>query len=201
MKWQFDTGQRESGWCSKRFPSTGPDDEVHLRAYVKFEDGWSFDSGTHNLYLKKQGSSSIKLDIRKSYDIPGYHSDGHMHIGLQSYSPGEWFITEKSLKGKSTFNMDEHVGEWVCMEFSVRPSTKRIRLWINGDLKFDTIAPKFDNSTGFDSVFICCYRWRAAAQPMNAYYDDIVVSTGYIGPRGGRESDQTRNRSHENGDD
>ena len=200
MKWQFDTGQYESGWCSHRFASTGPDDEVHLRAYVKFDDGWVFNSGTHNLYLKKRGMSSIKVDIRKCYDIPGYHSDGHMHIGLQGYSPGEWFITEKSLKGKSTFNIDEHLGQWVCVEFSVQPSTKRIKLWINGDLKFDTIGPRFDNNRGFDAVFLSCYRWTPASRPMNAYYDDIVISTGYIGPRGGRGSQQPRSKSDENDD-
>ena len=33
------------------------------------------------------------------------------------------------------------------------------------------------------------------------WFDDIVVATQYIGPRGGRESDQPRSKSHENNDD
>ena len=188
LKLTVEANANDSGYPSFTFPAQSVSSWTHVRFYQKFEQGYVFGSQVKGYYLgSSSGNHVAKFQIRRYTTIPGYYTDSHWHYGFHTYSGGEQFISANNV-GQEVYP-DEQVGEWHCFEFAVQPSTRSLKLWIDGDLKMDLTNSDLVEDYSPSSLLISMYYGYDAdgsrsPKTQSEYIDNIVISNSYIGPTG-----------------
>jgi hypothetical protein len=189
---------KEGGWGAMgpklSFPQQSASSWTYVRWYQKWCQGTNKFSFVDQLVPQEKGfyfsgggsTYAWKFQVRGTWRIPGYDSDGHNHFGFHSYVGGEKFATWTNHDAPYP---EDHADdcEWHYYEIGVQPSTKSLKLWIDGVLKVSWINSDFveDSAIQPSGLWIPLqYGWPGAESPktQSFFIDNIVVSNSYIGP-------------------
>jgi len=185
-----------------RIDGTGPVDEAWVRWYIYIpEQNYYTGSGfhcNHHAFLNDGAGAYPAIDLRHYFwqkDGVGnsdwkYGDDGKLYIGVHSFGSdtgGEFFQANGQTyqDGPPSFAISDHFDEWICLEWYVQQSTKRMKLWVNGIQVVDTGSTMTFSKSPTHGFQIGSYNCQNADVGTSwiMYIDNIAVSTeGYIGP-------------------
>lgn len=134
--------------------------------------------GSHLLFLNTASTAEIALDFRPCTDS-NYKNCNGLFIAPHSYDPEVWFA---ETQGGTPFDWTKNEQKWVLVEWFVDLAGNKTKLWINEQLRVD--ANVTWNASSASSFFISGFTPKNSGG-VEYYFDDIVVSKSYIGPRGG----------------
>ena len=187
LRYTVEIGENDGGWPQLNFPQQSASAWTYVRWYQKLETGYQLGSQLKGISMMGAGGTGFlwKFQIRQTYDIPAYLFDEHWHFGFHSYLGGEKFT------GIHNPHAEEVIGAWHCYEVGVQPSTKSLKLWIDGVLKANWTNSAFveDATLGPNKLNVSCYYGYDAdgarsPKTQSYYIDNLVISNHYIGPRG-----------------
>lgn len=212
-------GGRSSGSGASAWLGESGHERVYFRRYIRFAD--DYDQGNlHHVggglaaiagrgKWDEMGRAGIRPvgDDRftasfepwrdwKRYDAPGF-------LFVYAY----WMDMERDRDGNFWGNMlgpdaDERVvperGRWVCLEHmlaanDVGEANGELAGWVDGELYLHYVGIRWrkDEAVRLKRFDIGIYV-HAATRPNSVWYDDVVVSTGYVGPIASDENGERR---------
>ena len=167
--------------------------ETYLRFYIKWSPGFKFNpgwSGGKVAYLNARSGGN--LDWRVQINLRGHNNDtqGSLSIDLRR---SNWSAPDQpefllSNVARRTY-LDS--GRWYAVELMVKPNTPGvkdgvIKLWIDGVLYMHHTGQSVRGnlSTPINHAWLTSYfGGQPTAHPTQwVWYDNIVVSTSYVGP-------------------
>jgi hypothetical protein len=166
---------------------------VHARLYVKFDTGYKFmgyQSGNEQKLAYFRSDSGDTLIWRVELQITATDGTGDNAKWQLNPSPPHDIIYNCNQEG---VDCTVNTNTWYSVEFAVKTPTSSadndgsLRLWVNGVLVIsqDNIAITAGNTTPINSFWLSQYYGGNPGDDHPQQYlwiDDIVVSTGYIGP-------------------
>ena len=165
---------------------------VHARQYVKFSPGYKFmgyQSGNEQKCAYFRSDSGGVLIWRFELQTTATDSTGNFGKWQLDPSPPHVISYNTNQPGNFTVN----AGVWYCVEFAVKLPTSSadndgaLRLWVDGVLATvkDNIVITGGATTPINNYWITAYYGGnpGDTHPLQyVWYDNIVVSTSYIGP-------------------
>jgi len=155
----------------------------YLRWYER--DTLNSFSNFHKLFRLKQGTSQIL--------IPEWQTTGsHIQMNL-------WDANSNSNHFFTGYNLDTDYtpGTWVCYEIFIDIPNRQAQFWVNGVSKGTLTNQAWSTSWYVLNVEVGGNQYGGGAGNYRDY-DDIVVSTSYIGPDGGAGGGSTPTASAPN---
>jgi hypothetical protein len=151
---------------------------VYIRFYIYVTNLSDVTIG-HFIFLNTASSAEVALDWRDCLSEDWHTCDGGRYLVPHSYSPEVWLANNQ---GTERFNWNNHLNEWVLVEWKVDFANDRSSLWIN------EVPHLIDWSVDWSptyatSVIISGWRSLGTQNDQSYWIDDFVVSTNYIGPR------------------
>jgi len=157
----------------------GSPSKIYVRFYVYFT-GTNFNCN-HLVFLNSASTAEVCLDLRTCTD-DDYGDCGYDALFVpHSYSPEVWRHTNT---GQTPFNIGDHLYEWILVEWMVDFGNDESSMWINENLYLDRWNVDWSDSSA-GSVIVSAYRCVGTSGYHSVYFDDIVISTEYIGPING----------------
>jgi hypothetical protein len=166
----------------------GNPSRVFVRFYLRIASGQVQNIGSfaHAVFLNTASSAEIALDFRRCGEVNGGYFDcnnGTHLLAIHSYSPEVWIANNQKARGvRDYFIWENHENEWVCVEWMVDLGNDLTSLWINGEPHVIDFPMDFSSSSASSVIFSGFT--QSTSGEINYYYDDIIVSTSYIGPKG-----------------
>ncbi len=173
--------------------------KIHARMYIYFTDTWNNANkveGDRDAYIhfifwdSAVAYSGFGVDVLSRTDekpwniICGDAGGGTTVFAFHSSHAGdgddEWQIGSNS--PEDCWFIEQHLNEWHCYEWMFDLDNDKRKLWIDGDLRMDRdmVESAWDY---IDWMFMVLYmNSDAVNDEIKVYFDDIVLSTEYIGP-------------------
>jgi len=159
-----------------------------FRFYIYLSNNF-FDSSSNCTHLTFTGThtagGTVGIDFRNRWSLTQYPAGanfvGGRWIGLHgsSYGGRELFLS------KWDWHLDEHLGEWICIEIHSNLKNQFVQLWINGELHVSSDQFVFSKPQIFFAIghYNCDRGGTDPSKTRYLYIDDVALSqTGYIGP-------------------
>ena len=150
--------------------------EFYLRFYIYFGDGWASRGDgevNHMIFLETASSANLAIDV---IGRPG----GALYFATHRYNPGEAYQLV-------SYDITQHLGEWICVEWHYDFSDYTSQYWINGVLTEDGTFTQGSYSQ-VDNFIISGFCVHSKSYYQDFYIDDFVIADSYIGlsvPAGG----------------
>jgi hypothetical protein len=148
---------------------SGTVSQTHYRFYVYFSTFAA--NPTH--------SSLQDIAVMTTSDWSHYY-----YVGLDTGETGGasyWSVFDAYNNRKSTSSIALNTGQWYCVEFAVLTGSSGgyMKLWIDGNLAYtQNIDTSGTPNVGYLFLGSASYNYNANT----AFFDDLVVAPGYIGP-------------------
>ena len=163
---------------------------VYVRFYLRIPSGETANAGSmaHVVFLNTASQAEVALDLRKCGEYNGGYFDcssalgGKRVLAVHTYNPEIWIANNQKPAGqRDYFIIDDHEGEWILVEWKVDFAGDKTSLWINETAHvIDYSMPWANSSAG--SIVLSGFTQNTSGN-IHYYFDDVVVSTSYIGPR------------------
>jgi len=186
------------------FPDTGV---IYVRFYLLIPNQMELNSTVTNHFMfvntatiaacgmefKHCGELNIAYGYNPYIDCSSVLGSGNYVIDVsttESHASGEEFIANnqdipvQDGGNRNYFILQEHIGEWILVEWKVDFINDITSLWINEEAhvtnySYSTRVYPYDSA---HSIIFSGYAQNLETE-MHYYIDDIVVSTSYIGPK------------------
>lgn len=168
-------------------------DQIYVRWYAKWSTNWVWD----NIAVKHFYIRGLNAAGGMNWRVPVFIQPGGV-IDLEIYdsyacNPGDLFLHQNL--GNNIYFVGEELGKWHAIEMMVKLNNGAARdgevaLWVNGiqRLHHTGIQIRCPTSTvGANDIWVTSYWGGSGTEThpdMYVWYDNIVVSTRYIGPLG-----------------
>jgi hypothetical protein len=177
---------------------------------VDVQTGSGAHGGSKFVYVKKGGDNQAFLQLKDPRVFPFSASKIHVRafikVATWPSSHASWMEvgTVKNEEAEMRFGAHEgvlqvnhwpgdqdqiaagvkfDVDTWTCIEYSYEPGTKTLKVWLNEQpVDALTVVGSFARGGAFDPAPpIDAIRFGAEINGTDAYYDDVVVHTDFIG--------------------
>jgi len=178
--------------------------DIYIQFKLRYSDGYDFSAGNNKIMIigtqDSRRHDTICCNPWVSHYITLYaHATGADAFfdveGNNKRAPsGQWFSLAPNLVGSSQFTIDRN--RWYTIEVHLQPNTGSpatglFEMWIDGTQitrRTDVLYRiPWDGSVGTDPgyginfVMLSHYINNTAPQAQDMFYDDIILSTRYIG--------------------
>lgn len=167
-----------------RYDFNGNYTDIFIRYYIKLPSSLSFNISD---YIKSWrfnttgGSGEIYLDFRQASGGTDMHAEGSWGI----YDGGPWVTVLDNNELRAIWD-----GNWHCIEFQLGLNSRTLNLWVDGILKYSDTNRIWQATGRFDFIQHFAIgncgnggMWQNSWQAIE--FDDIVISTTYVGPGDG----------------
>lgn len=174
---------------------TGPGyNKVHVRWYAKWSENWVWDNiGVKHFYVR-----GLVPGENMDWRVPIFiQQDGGMNVEIYgpvySCNPRDLFLQQN--QGRNIYFSGAELGKWHAIEMMVKLNTGaaqdgEVAVWVDGikRLHHTGIQIRCPQSTvGINDIWITSYWGGSGTEThpdMHVWYDNVVVSTEYIGSVG-----------------
>ncbi len=191
----YDQGQVDAGWVSFFYGDTlggdyGPvQDEIYMRWYHKFEDGFEGDP-ENGLPPKMARITSIGPGWDKRFGVYYWIHDYEIVADVsapyssQANSAGWLPVTSSGF----SYSDPANIGRWICHEMHVKANTPGMTdgaytFWVDGEKVIEKTGVDLVGSTDYhyNNAMLDCYWNGGSPKAQSRYYDNFVISTELIG--------------------
>jgi len=187
---KINIGSDATVWFDKGISSTsGP---LHERHMVMFSPGYQFMMvcGLQKQFYFNRSGGRVMVGVTKASDMGGAYAGQPNTVGIFGFDYyGHYVELPKQAGDQPTLIQ---TGRWYSLETMVDPSTKTVKMWVDGKLQMTRSGDsRFGDGSAVTSVQdtswfggdpnVCSKN----TQVQYVYHDNHVISRSYIGPPGG----------------
>lgn len=196
LKQHYVAGQVDAGWIAWSYcdtlgydwaartgdPKKGCHDEIYMRWYHKFEEGFS-----PNTFPPKMARiTSIGPGWDKRFGVY-YWIDGDVCdscIVADVNSANGWLPI---IRTGFSYENPVNIGRWTEHEMYIKKNSSgqadgAYSYWIDGKLSASRSNVNLANDYNFNNAMLDCYWNGGSPKEQNRYFDNFVISVSYVGP-------------------